>query len=485
MGLRRSALLLAAAGAVEYGLQLAIPVVLVRHLDPGTFGQYRYLWLLAASSLAIAPLFMPQALFYFLPRYGERKGAVVGNVLAYLLFASCVTALIVSLLGFGVEAAHQLFQASSGLSSVFVGLWVLAAVVDVLPTADGRAPWQANATVLLAVLRAVLLTASALLAPQIVWIVAALVSVALFKCTAAGVYLWRMDARPRLTMNRQLFAMQLRYALPFAAGNALFLLRVQADQWVVATVADASIYAVFSIASALMPVATLLRQPVYNAMMPRLNSAYASADYGAVAALLKRTNGTTATLLIPVAACLIATAPELVALVYTPAYASAVAVMQVYLLGMMMNAFAVGHVLPGINKGRFAAINNGCCLLGSVILSYAGLRLFGLVGAALGSVCMFAVSELWSASTVARALGVHFRALIAWRALVPPVLGAFSGIACAYAAAAGSSYGSAVSHLVIVLLLKSIGFTVGFVTVFVATGGFGHARRLFLRAGSA
>ncbi|MFD2270377.1 hypothetical protein ACFS07_02485 [Undibacterium arcticum] len=154
-GLRRSAITLALAGGVEYGLQLAIPIILVRYLDATAFGQYRLLWLLAGTALAIAPAFMPQSLFYFLPRTEPgQKRLIISNVLVYLIVAGVVVGAAAS--GWNPllpETARSLFIQTYGISALFLALWVVASMLDVLPTADGRVRWQANVTIGVALIR--------------------------------------------------------------------------------------------------------------------------------------------------------------------------------------------------------------------------------------------------------------------------------------------------------------------------------------------
>ena len=52
-GIRRKAGFLAAAGLLDYALQLAVPVILVRHLTTQEFGDYRLVWLLVETGLIL------------------------------------------------------------------------------------------------------------------------------------------------------------------------------------------------------------------------------------------------------------------------------------------------------------------------------------------------------------------------------------------------------------------------------------------------
>jgi O-antigen/teichoic acid export membrane protein len=428
--LRSSAVRLALAGGVEYGLQLAVPIILVRYLDVTAFGQYRLLWLLAGTVLGIAPAFMPQSLFYFLPRAVDgEKPQIIGNILVYLVAAGCIVGLATT--GWSPilpKMATELFFQTHGISAVFLGLWVVASMLDVLPTADGRAQWQANSTIAQSIFRTLMLAAAAILSGDIEGIAIALLVVAITKLALLAYYVHTHGEENKIGWKISGLKKQLAYSLPFAFGNALFLLRIQADQWVVASMLTPAMYAIFSIASVLAPVATLIRMPVYNAMMPHLNSAHARGDLVEIARLIAKSNGATALILIPVAGGLFVTAPELINLVYTSRYQEAAPIMQVYLIGMMMNAFAVGHVLSALDKGRISAIISAASLVISLALSIVGVIYWNLIGAAFGSVLTLAFGELWALKVVARTLGMRVSHLLAWSALGPTVLGTCIGM---------------------------------------------------------
>lgn len=433
-GLRRAAVKLALAGGVEYGLQAVVPAVLVRCLDMTAFGQYRLLWLLAATSLSLATCFIPQSLFYFLPRTetASQKSALLGNSVLFLGFTALLTAFFSSVWNPWLpHAAHQLFDATHGLSSVFLALWVLTSLADVLPTAEGRAHWQAKVTVTLAVGRTLLLVAAAVLTSSVVWVVLAVVATVCAKVGCMLYYLRDSLDGQSLRVDRLALRRQLVYALPFALATALFTMRTQVDQWVVATMLSPALYAMFSIATVFQPISSLLRQPVFNAAMPRMSAGFADGDLEQVRQLVARTNGATAFAVLPIAGGIFAVAPEVVHIVYTSTYSQTADVMRIYLLGMGINCFATGHMVQVISRGHFATINNALCLVLGAIISIAGVKLFGVTGAAIGSVVALAISEGWTAMVVARALDARVAQILAVRSLLPTIVALTCGVVAA------------------------------------------------------
>src|SRR5947207_10711205 len=81
------ALSLGATHAFDYAMQFLLPVVLARCLDAVTFGEYRLLWLVMGTVMAIATLAMPSGLYYFLPRSGPREKRLY--VHQTMLFLGC------------------------------------------------------------------------------------------------------------------------------------------------------------------------------------------------------------------------------------------------------------------------------------------------------------------------------------------------------------------------------------------------------------
>jgi O-antigen/teichoic acid export membrane protein len=466
--LARGTVLLTLSGLVEFALQFLVPIIFVRSLDAAAFGEYRLLWLMASTALALAPAFMPQALFFFLPRASADQQRIhIGNALVYLVCAGAVVAAITSawnpLLPASIAA---LFVDSKGLSAIFLGCWMVVSLMTVLPVAEGRIGWQACNNLTLSLLRTVLLACAAIFTHALVWVMAALMAEAIARMVAICCYLATRPGRGGVAIDLAALLGQLRYALPFAVGNALFLLRFQADQWIVASKLSPAVFGLFSISAVFLPVAALIRQPVSNALMPRLNKAFAEDQFREIQRLVHKSGSVTTLVLVALGGLLLCVTGELVESVYTARYAEAVPIMRIYLISMMLQGCATGYLLPALNRGRAAIINNACCLAISITSSYFGVLYWGLPGAACGSVITFVISESWSLIVVARALGIEVRELVPWQALARA--GLSGGAALAVVTLVAPALHGAVLFL---LALKGLLFVATFIAVCLAAGG--------------
>lgn len=415
LGLRHHAMALAIAGVVEWGLQVALPVLLVRLLTGEEFGDYRLVWLIAATGQAVFSFFMPQSLFYLLPRADiPKQRLIIGNTATFLFIAGLIAGGLLLFTMPYLAPAVQGLQRYSLAAPIFLSLWIAASLLDTLPTADGRAELQAIVVIGLAVGRALLLGLVALVTRDVAAIVWAMCLFALVKMVLPQLYVYRIKGLAGLGTDRTLVTEQIKYAFPFAVANGLFLLKLQADQWVVASTFPPAVFALISIAAVILSISTLIRSPVNNALLPKFNALLRDGDLTQARALLAKGYAGVALVLVPVLGLVFVSAKELVELVYTREYLGAAPIMQIYLAGQLTGVFAAGHLLASVNLGKQSAIVGGAALVLSVVLSTLGVRAFGVNGAAAGSVISLFVTEIWALIVVANILGTTPFTVINW-----------------------------------------------------------------------
>ncbi|KRR10796.1 lipopolysaccharide biosynthesis protein [Bradyrhizobium valentinum] len=263
-GIRRKAGFLAAAGLLNYALQLGLAVILVRQLTTQEFGDYRQVWLVVETGLILFPLFLPRSLFYFLPRAAPgTRPKLVGNTFASLFVLRGRALLLLLGLMPVLPSSIARLQRQSPLVQIFV---------DPLPTADGKAEWGTCATIGFALVRTATLAGAAVASGDVGWLLVVMCGLAMLKVGLAVLYALFAARERGLGFDGQLARMQLKYSLPFAIASGFFALRAQAGQWVVAANFPSSAFALISIASAVMAVGTLTRQPLGNALLPTISS---------------------------------------------------------------------------------------------------------------------------------------------------------------------------------------------------------------------
>jgi O-antigen/teichoic acid export membrane protein len=432
-GLGRRALSLGAANALDTALQFLLPVVLVRCLSPEAFGEYRLLWLAVGTVMAILTQAMPGSLYYYLPRSDAAgRRLYINQALVFLAAAGLLAAWAVSAWNPWLPHKVAALSRHEWVVPAFVLLWVIASLLDLLPTVEERTGWQVRATIGLSALRTVSLAAAALLTRELGPVLLALFAFVALKVAVLLAYVARYHGLRGPWLRWRALAAQLAYVAPFGAASALYSLRTQADQWVAAALYAVGQFAAFSIGALLAPLLNVLRLSVSHAYLPSMSRLQAAGDLRGMLALNARANAMVGALAYPMLAGAFAFAEEIVAVVYTPAYLEAAPVMRVYILGLAALVIELASVTFLLQRGAFVLRLGIAALVVSVAVSWAGARYGGLAAAAAGSVLAAYLDLAFTLRCVAQRTGVPLRRLQDWRTLGLLLLSALLAAALAW-----------------------------------------------------
>jgi O-antigen/teichoic acid export membrane protein len=416
--LTRRAFSIGAIHAADKATKFALPIVLVRTLDTASFGEYRLLWLVVGTVMTVATLNMPGGLNYFLPRSDpERRRLYVHHVMLFLAASGLVFAALTGPWNPLLPGAIAPLAKYGALVPAFVGLWIAAVLLDYLPTIDERVRWQAYATVGMSLLRVALVVAAAWASGSLALIIALLIAVVVLKLALLAAYVRRYHGLGRPWFDRRAFAAQLRHIAPFGVAGGLYGLRAQTDQWVAAAMFPLQSFAAFSVAAVLNSIIVVFRRSVVEAFLPNMSRLEAAGDVAGMMRLNSRGYVLVGTALYPLLAFVVAFADEIVSVMFTAAYLEAAPVMRVYALGMAVLVLEHASVLLLLKQGRAALGVNATALAVSVAVSAAAASLFGLAGAAAGSVVAVCLDRTLMLRRISRHVGIPVRRLQNWRGL--------------------------------------------------------------------
>lgn len=416
--LERKALVLGMANAVDFGLQFLLPVVLARALDVEAFGKYRLLWLAVLTTTSLVPLAMPQSLYYFMPRSdATRKRLYVNQTLLFLCATSFLAALFMSPLNPWRPAAVRGVTDPDFLVAAFVFLWNVASLLDTLPTVDERIHWQAKLVVCLSGLRAISLSLVAIATREFAPILVALMLFVLFKLWLMFVYLAKHHGLGRPLLEWKALRGQIAHAAPIGLSGALYGLRIQADQWVAASLFPLGMFAAFSVAAVIGPMLYICRLSVNQVFLPSMSRLEAGGDVAGMLGLNSRANVMVGALAYPLLAFAFVFAEDIISVIYTASYIEAAPVMRVYVFGLAALVVELGTVMLLLKEGPFALRTNAVLLMLSASLSWYAAREAGLAGAAAGSVLAVYCDRFLTLRRISRRTGIPISRMQDWRAL--------------------------------------------------------------------
>ena len=474
--LKRGAITLTAANMLDFGLQFLLPIALVRLLPTSAFADYRLAWLAIGTAMAVAPFALPRSLFYFLPRSSDDERATyVHQTFFMLLLTGLAAGLLLGPWNALLPASVRTIADAAWFMPGFLTLWVAAHLMEFLPNARGDVPGQARVIVFLAFLR-VILVAGAAASGRADIVFGALVLYAAIKFLLVLRHVSRHYGWKALPIKKPLLRTQLAYAVPFGLASALFLLRGQADQWVAAAMFPAATFAAFSIGAVIMPVVSLVRNSVSNAIAPRLSSLESSKDQDGMLRLNQRANLAAAFVLLPTLSLVAVLAVHIVTIVYTDKYLVAADVMRINALALVGVAVEVSTLTVVLNQGRFLLMADSILLLVSIAAGVTGALLFGVPGAALGNVLTLVTGNAFSFWRVSRVTGVPLARLQQWGGLLRILAASLGAGACA---ALLDRY-DVVRPLLLEAILLGAVFAAAYVLLLQLVGMLGEARALFL-----
>ena len=421
--LKRRALALGLAYGFEYAAQFLLPVVLARCLDATAFGEYRLLWLAVGTLMAASTLAMPTSLYYFLPRSdAATKRLYVNQTILYLAAVGLIAAWAVSPWNPWLPEKMEAFARHGAIVPAFILLWLIAYLLDVLPTVEERVAWQAKITVGLAALRVVALSLTAALTHDLASVFVVLLLLATLKIALLGGYVATQYGLGPPIFRKKVFGDQLKYAIPFGISGALYDLRGHADQWVVAALFSLSSFAAFSIGVILGPLVNLFRQAVNWSFMPSMSRLQAAGDISAMLDLNQRANVMVGTFVYPLLAFAFMFADDIVTFIYTDKYVAAASVMRVYIVSLAALVIETASITFLLRQGTFVMRVNLVMLLLAVPTSWLLAQHVGLIGPAIGSVVAVYLDRALNLWRISRLTDIRVRRLQDWRSLSRTIL---------------------------------------------------------------
>ncbi len=404
---------------IDQALQFLVPIFLIRLLDADQFADYRIFWLVVGTCMLLGPLGLPYGLQYFIPRLDNSKdrATLVGQTLLLLLISGVLTGLAVYFLAPWLPEHIRVFLSSyQTITLVFLVLWVTGAATDTLANAHQDYTVQFLGVSSLAILRAALILGLAFTYRDIQPVFFGLVALAVFRLGFALVYTICRDGWHIAGASLDNIKRQFAYSVPFGLSSGLYSLRKYGEQWVVVSLFSTQNFVAFSFAAtAVLPV-MLIQSAIGSTLLSRLNDLHQQGQFEKLLELNKKANLVSGLFVFPAIVFLFVFAPEIVELLYTATYLDAVPVIRIYLFQVLLGV-DVGSLCSVYGMGKFMLRFAGSMLLVSLPLSYLGGSLFGLTGAAYGSLLASMLAACIQYSAVASVVGVSLRQLQHWRAL--------------------------------------------------------------------
>lgn len=380
---------------VNGALGFAIVMLMTRFVSPSIYG----LFVLATSVILFTQVFanlgLPLSIDYFVPQYlddgeyGKAKGVIVQVTATVLVTASLVALVLAS----GAAAVGSVFQEPSmRIALLLLSVTIpMLAIYNVLLTSYYSIKKLQYRVVMRDLVRPIVrfvVTAGLLLAGfGLLGLIIGYV-VGLFVAIVVGAAIFTSKAWDLLTADLELVAPAplVRYSVPLAMTSVVFVLMGHVDYFVLGYYLasdDVGIYRVgYMLGSGLMIIFNSL-SPVFKPLI-----AESREDLALVERRFRVMARWIVGITLPVAIVLSLGASSFLAVLYTPQYAAANAVVVLLAFAFLFNVTfggPDGSLLQGLGHSRIVFANTLALFGVNFVVSFALVPFVGIEGAAIGS----------------------------------------------------------------------------------------------------
>ena len=422
-GLGNRTAILTLARLASYGLQLISPIFLVRLLTVEDFGRYREFLLYASILQAFAQFSINDSLLYCVPANPASPWRLARQTALLTVCSSLLVVLV--LVGLDRWSAGHLVNgylaplAAYTLFSANLDFW------EYFWLANGKAkPVFFYSAGRLAV-RVLVVVVTAAMTHDFRAVIWALVALEGARLLAAGAGMLIFDRARREPALREPWRDQLRFCVPSGIASLLAMLNRNVSNVIVARTLGAVALAQYAIGRFGEPVVATVRNSVSAVILPEMvRKDRGAAPGGSALALWQKATVVNTIMLFPIVVLVARYAQPLVTLVFGPNYASAAAVMQLYMLVVIRECFDFAPALRAVNRTRPLVESNVAGLVACTVAMLLLIPVAGLPGAMLAFVIASYIDVSWLAWRALQAYEVSVGELLPWRSIAKTAVAA-------------------------------------------------------------
>jgi O-antigen/teichoic acid export membrane protein len=396
----RTALLIV-ANAFKYAMGFVLPMILARLLSQGEYGTYQQLMLLANAAAGIMVLGVPTSIYYFYHR--NDRPTLIAQTQIILVASGAAAGLAIALAAPALAARMHNPQLAELLPrfALYVGLFIAGDHFLHVMISQDRYRAAVGLELAETLFRVAGIAALLALGYGLPAIVAMLIAYAGLRLIGRSFWLWTgPDSILKAAWRVRFPAAQLAYSLPLAASTCVGLVGGLLDKAIVALSFSPAAYAIYSIGALEIPLDSIFQGSVASVLRATLPALIAEGRLEEVARIWRDSVRKLALIMIPSFLFLTVFADTLITTLFTRRYQASVQVFHIYLLVLPLDMFILNAIPQVFGRTRLNLYVAAATVTSNVVLSFALLRIIGILGPAtafacsayLGSALYFAVT---------------------------------------------------------------------------------------------
>jgi O-antigen/teichoic acid export membrane protein len=406
------------AKTVGFAFSIALPLLLVRRLDPEQYGLFKEVFLVVTTAMTVLPLGVPMSAFYFLPREPTRRRETVLNV---VLFHVVVGALacgalvpypsILTAIFHGPDLAP--YSAWIGVTILF---WITGAFLDMVPVANDEVRLASAFIIGIQASRALIFVGALLLFGTLRSLIAAAILHGVIQTIVLFCYLESRFAGFWRAFDWGMLREQLSYAIPLGAAGILMIVQTDLHNYFVSNHFGPALFAVYSLGTLQLPLMGLIQEATNSVLITRVSILQKHDEHREIVLLLARAARKLAAVYFPVYVFLMVAGREFIRVLFTARFADSWPLFAVNLTLLPLGIVLLDPLYRAYDRERYFLLRLRLVSAAVLILT---LWLFttrlGLLGVIAVVVAIAAFERAVMAVHFARLMGVNARDLVLLR----------------------------------------------------------------------
>jgi O-antigen/teichoic acid export membrane protein/transposase-like protein len=404
---------LTGANLLAFALSFLTPLVIVRVFNREEFGTYKQLFQILTTFMTALYLQVPMSAYYFMPREPNKRLQVAMNIILFYVVIGLLTALMFAAYPTWITYIfhNPALDEHIPLLGVALTLWLIATNVEIFPLALGDVRTASRFIVLAQISKSLVMISAALMFGSLRAVLWGSIIQGAIQCAFMLCYIHfrigSLKVRLGQLFDWPLLRQQLSNSLPYGGGATAQSLQVDLHNYFVSHYFSAASFAVYANGCFQVPLVSLLQSSFRDALTPEVARLEASGDYRAIIQAWLNAMRRLSFVILPACALLFVVRRELIVTLFTEAYADSAQVFAVYLIVVMTQMVLTSSIMRSIADFRYFRLKFNLAQIPlACVALYTGIKLGGLLGAAVATACLSVFDVAVGVTAICRKLGV-------------------------------------------------------------------------------
>ena len=225
-----------------------------------------------------------------------------------------------------------------------------------------------------------------------------------------------LEGRLPIKLEKNYLKVVFTFSIPLALGSVMGTLKTELDKLMVSLFFSTEEVAVYTNSAKELPV-TIIASSFTAILLPQITRLVSKSRIKEAVELWKETILLSFTFMCFFVAGIVTYAPDVIKLLYSDKYLSGVTIFRVYSFILLFRTTYFGMFLNAIGKTKFLFYSSVIILGIDGVLNYIGIKYFGIVGPALGTVLTTVVSAFITLVFTSNTISVSLKNLFPWKGL--------------------------------------------------------------------